>query len=283
MISSARHREVMEPSKLRGDPASVLGAVLEGTEDDATVTCPRYEILVALTEALATDSRSSTVRVITSRSTARAASREFVLATRLADLLAADAVALRVVEDDGIADALVGTPERVVGLVTTLPGDAFGLSTTDADVVADAGDALSDLWADARDFDVDAPAYSTVSESIAEEFGDDLRVDFDRAMSALASGGDGPDLDVVDVLIVLGAKHGVQLYDLSRWVEDAGIASRAKTSNAKRRLEDLGVVDADTIPTDSVGRPRQRLSLSDESTDASVEEFVESLRRTAAE
>ncbi|PHQ46924.1 hypothetical protein DJ68_04650, partial [Halorubrum sp. C3] len=67
----------------------------------------------------------------------------------------------------------------------------------------------------------------------------------------------------VTVSLLVAAKNDVLLYDISKWGEDVGIASKATFSRTKTRLEDLGVIDTEKVPID-VGRPRLRLKLGDE-------------------
>ena len=50
------------------------------------------------------------------------------------------------------------------------------------------------------------------------------------------------------------------LYDISRWGEDVGVASKATFSRAKSRLEDAALIRTEKVPID-VGRPRLRLTL----------------------
>jgi hypothetical protein len=66
--------------------------------------------------------------------------------------------------------------------------------------------------------------------------------------------------DEVALAILAGAKREVQLFELSTWGEDVGLASRATFSRVKIALEDRGVIETEKIPID-VGRPRQRLVL----------------------
>ena len=62
---------------------------------------------------------------------------------------------------------------------------------------------------------------------------------------------------------MLFRSHELQLYDISRWGEDTGVASKATFSRTKTRLEDRGLIDTTKVPID-VGRPRLRLLLGDE-------------------
>ncbi|PWG73380.1 hypothetical protein DF186_23370, partial [Enterococcus hirae] len=63
--------------------------------------------------------------------------------------------------------------------------------------------------------------------------------------------------------LLVAAKNDVLLYDISKWGEDVGIASKATFSRTKTKLEDMGLIDTEKVPID-VGRPRLRLKLGDD-------------------
>jgi hypothetical protein len=73
----------------------------------------------------------------------------------------------------------------------------------------------------------------------------------------------GDRLDPVTVGLLVGASHELEFSDLVEWGEDSGLASRAKFSRTKQRLEAAGIIDTDSVNI-GVGRPRQRLILADE-------------------
>jgi hypothetical protein len=77
------------------------------------------------------------------------------------------------------------------------------------------------------------------------------------------NGGADDNLDEVAISLLVAAKHEVQLYDISKWGEDVGLASKATFSRTKTRLEDQGLLDTEKIPMD-VSRPRLRLQLGNE-------------------
>jgi len=64
----------------------------------------------------------------------------------------------------------------------------------------------------------------------------------------------------VALTLLAAAKQEIQLYEISRWGEDVGLASKATFSRAKGRLEDQGMIATEKVPLD-VGRPRLRLQL----------------------
>jgi hypothetical protein len=67
----------------------------------------------------------------------------------------------------------------------------------------------------------------------------------------------------VTLSLLVAARNDVLLYDISKWGEDAGIASKATFSRTKTELEEQGAIETEKVPID-VGRPRLRLRLGDE-------------------
>ena len=75
--------------------------------------------------------------------------------------------------------------------------------------------------------------------------------------------GDEEDLSEVTVALLVAAKNEQLLYDISKWGEDTGVASKATFSRTKTNLEERGLIDTEKVPID-VGRPRLRLKLADD-------------------
>ena len=62
-------------------------------------------------------------------------------------------------------------------------------------------------------------------------------------------------LSIVEIMLILAARNEVLFYDVSKWGEDTGIASKATFSRAKSALEDAGLIETEKVPLD-IGRPR---------------------------
>lgn len=94
--------------------------------------------------------------------------------------------------------------------------------------------------------------------------GPDAVDDFDTVLESLTTArGDGDGLDEVTISLLVAAKNEELLYDISKWGEDVGIASKATFSRAKTTLEEMGLIDTEKVPID-VGRPRLRLRFAHE-------------------
>jgi DNA-binding MarR family transcriptional regulator len=81
----------------------------------------------------------------------------------------------------------------------------------------------------------------------------------------------------VTVSLLVAARNRELLYDISRWGEDVGLASKATFSRTKSQLEERGLLDTEKVPID-VGRPRLRLRLTDGLAEAPVAELTRKAR-----
>jgi hypothetical protein len=187
---------------------------------------------------------------------------DFLVASSAGDLVEADTLELRTLTED-VDNSLLVTPDRVVALVTA--GDRVaGLTTEDDEFVDTAFEAFEERFADADVYNLRTPSITRVRDTMEANIGEATRNDFDTVLSTLETArGDGEGLDEVTITLLVAAKNDVLLYDISKWGEDVGIASKATFSRTKTKLEELGLIDTEKVPID-VGRPRLRLKLGDE-------------------
>ncbi|WP_446685210.1 hypothetical protein [Haladaptatus pallidirubidus] len=135
------------------------------------------------------------------------------------------------------------------------------------------------VWENSDEFSFRTPPLSEVEESLEENIGSETKEDFMAVIENRDEIRSSGDINEVSVSLVIAAKNNILLYDISKWGEDTGVASKATFSRTKTQLEDLGVIDTEKVPID-VGRPRLRLKLADESmTDMSADEMVEEIEQ----
>ena len=223
------------------------------------------EPAAALIDALTAIDDPPTVQFLVTEDFLKWFRRDFHLASTAADMIDAGTLAMRVT-DGAVENTILVTDDTVLSLVTT-DGHAAGLTTDDEAFVQSMREQCSEAWADAATADLRTPPRSQVYETLTDTFGSDIKADYHAMLDALdttRSGGYGAtnsdDLNEVELAVLVGAKHEVQLFELSKWGEQAGLASKATFSRTKNRLEDEGIITTEKIPTD-IGRPRQRLML----------------------
>ncbi|WP_435118404.1 transcriptional regulator TbsP [Halolamina sp. C58] len=219
------------------------------------------------------DGEFPTVKLLADERLLKDVMDDFLVASNAADLVEAGSLELRTLEG-GVDNALLVTEARTIAVVTA--GDAVaGLATDDESFVGQAHEDYSARFEAAETFNLRTPAISRVRETMEDDIGEQSRTDFDAVLDSLETArGDGDGLDEVTISLLVAAKNDVLLYDISKWGEDVGIASKATFSRTKTRLEELGLIDTEKVPID-VGRPRLRLKLGDDRLhDADAEELA---------
>ncbi|WP_142858799.1 transcriptional regulator TbsP [Salinigranum halophilum] len=241
----------------------ILREVLSEGESELLVVNPTADVLESLVSvATVSEETLPTVRVIADESLLKDVVDDFIVASNAADLVEAGTLSLTT-GNAGDQNSLIVTEHAVLSLVTT--GERVAALVTDDDeFVESTYETYTTAWEEAPEFKLRTPSISVVRESLATDLSEDVQADFDTVLSSLQTArGDGQGLDEVTISLLVAAKNDILLYDISKWGEDIGIASKATFSRTKTKLEDLGLVDTEKVPID-VGRPRLRLKLGDD-------------------
>jgi hypothetical protein len=250
----------------------VIDSVLEADPDEVFLINPSPAVIEMVIETLSRRGDDRPVRLLAAEGVLKDAMEDFILASHAADLVEEGSLSMRVTALP--QTSLLVMPDRVVSLVAT--GDTLGGLATDDEAFLDTvSEAYEDAWADAEEFSLRTPSITRVRTTLEESIGPDALEDFDSMLASVETArGSGDDLDEVTISLLAAAKNEVLLYDISKWGEDVGIASKATFSRTKTELEELGLIDTDKVPQD-VGRPRLRLKLADERlADADAEELT---------
>lgn len=190
----------------------------------------------------------------------KSAVEDFILASQIAELVEQDTLSLRTTTD--IARNSLFVSDSQIITVLTLNGELTGLTSTDSDFVDTVRTTFLEEWEAGDTFSLRTPPLSRVTETLNEEFGEDVQDDFMMLLESVDTvPGENDELDEVTIALLVGANNNELLYDISKWGEDIGLASKATFSRTKTRLEDRGLIDTEKVPIE-VGRPRLRLLLS---------------------
>jgi len=240
----------------------VLEHVLEADDGPVYVTDPSAAVVEAVVEAISASEAAPTVRMLGHEDAFKPVFEDFLVASEAADHIAADALSMRVARDPD-ANPTVVAGETVTSLVDA-GARVGGLRTDEADLVAAAREDADARWEAADEYSLRTPPMSEVREQLGADLESGVQEDFTGMLDSLETArGDGDDLDEVTVSLLAAAKNEALLYDISRWGEDTGVASKATFSRTKSSLEDAGLIETEKVPID-VGRPRLRLTLADE-------------------
>ncbi len=251
----------------------VLAEFIEKGTDPLTVIGPSQTVIEHLVEVGTDADDPPTVRLLAARSTLKNATGDFIIAGRAADLVADGVLSMRTAESPPGNDIIIS--EKDVSALIVAGGSAGAVATDDEAFVGHTRGFYEDAWSDANEFSLRTPPLSRVRSTLGDDLGSDVEADFDAVLSSLETArGDGEGLDEVTISLLVAAKNAELLYDISKWGEDVGIASKATFSRTKTNLEDLGLLDTEKVPID-VGRPRLRLKFGDDRLeDANAEELA---------
>jgi hypothetical protein len=240
----------------------ILSDGISGANGDVIVVNPSRAAIGALVDVLAEGNISATVRLFAAEEPLKDLMDDFLVASTVADLVAAGTLAVRTLNAVPNS-ALVLSKESVVSLVESSE-QAAALAISDGTFVENTYADYDERWADAPEFSLRTPPRSRVLETLEDDIGPDPAADFRAVLASLDTArGDGHGLDEVTISLLVAARNGELLYDISKWGEDVGVASKATFSRTKTRLEDDGLLDTEKVPID-VGRPRLRLLLGDQ-------------------
>ncbi|MFT4956786.1 MAG: hypothetical protein ACI9PP_000578 [Halobacteriales archaeon] len=242
-----------------------LGEIVDETLSTATGTVylvnPSPDAIEAYVDKGNANKYDVTVRLLADYRTLKDVLEDFIVASSAADLLTRDELELKTLEDPP-TNPVIATKGEVVSLVTV--GDREGgIVTDDRSFVTEVRSGYEELWETADEHRLRTPPITEIKETLSTDLGEDAHEDFNGVLSSLETArGDGDGLDEVTISLLIAAKNEELLYDVSKWGEDIGLASKATFSRTKTKLEEMGLIDTEKVPVD-VGRPRLRLKLGD--------------------
>jgi hypothetical protein len=238
----------------------ILSDVLSGTTDDLLLVSPSEATLVDLIGVLSEHEDGPRVDVLADAATIKNVMEDFIVASKAADLLADDLLSLRA-SDSLATNPLLITDAAVMTLVTT-DSSVNGLTSEESAFVEDVRAEYRGQWDETEEYSLRTPPISEVNDGLAESLGEDAEGDFRAMLDSLETARGDDRLDEVTVSLLVAAKNEALLYDISKWGEDTGVASKATFSRTKTQLEEKGLIETEKVPIE-VGRPRLRLTLAD--------------------
>ena len=236
--------------------SSLLNAILEDESSDLLCTGFDEALVEALITVLRDKDGPPTIHLLTTESVLRWVRDDFDLASEAADLIESGTLSIQT-EEGALENQLVISKGSVISLVT-VGEHPVGLPTDHEEFVGAVNEKWNDRWNQSEEFSLRTPGRSQIEESLNEEFGSEVETDFRAMLDAVESTRNDESLDVVDICLLVAAKHEILLYDISNWGEEVGVASKATFSRRKANLEESGLIETEKVPID-VGRPRLRL------------------------
>jgi hypothetical protein len=240
---------------------------------------PSRAVLDALGVVGIESDRLPTFRVLASHEIAGWVRDAFITAARIETLAQEGVVEFRRSHVERDSPTIVG--EREAFPIVAIGESAKQFHTDDTEFVGDVHAECVDLWADAQPYGVRAPALPEALEQAEARLGQEFQRAFEQSLTVADEFENPAEFCPIRATLLLAAVHEILHYDVSRWGEDVGVASRASYSRRKSTLESEGVIEAETVVTD-LGATRHRLGLTDEYRQRIDEEGVESVLREVA-
>lgn len=244
------------------DVGGILESLLTAGESPMVIVAPSASTIAAYIDVASELGRVPAVQLLAEEETLSEVMEDFLIASRAADLVAAESLVIH--EGEVAAGTGLVVSEQQVAAIVPAGGQVAALTTDEAGFVNDAFEHYAKLFQGASEYSLRTPPLSRVRETLGAAMGPDAVEDFNAVLESLTTArGDGEGLDEVTISLLVAAKNEELLYDISKWGEDVGIASKATFSRAKTELEEMGLIDTEKVPID-VGRPRLRLRFAHE-------------------
>jgi hypothetical protein len=242
-----------------------LRQVIETADADVTVVAPNFETLQALGR-LDDPDWGDHVRILTTPQPLKRLRHEFTTATRIAEISSRNDVTIRTIDDqDATLQPLVLTESQVTTVLLSGMESVPTLRTSVEPVLENVHETVAALWRSAQTADISTPPYSQVMETVGENFDGSFEADVQTMLStAMGSRAMSDGLDEVHAFLLLAARNREQYRELTKWAERIQIGSPARFSTRKKELENAGLLTTEKIERETVGRPRQRLLLTDQ-------------------
>lgn len=256
---------------------ALLETVFAEVGDDALLVDPSSELLTALAQ-FGTQSEASvpSLRVLAPEETLKGLRSEFLTAAKAADLIEQDLLEFRITAG-ATGNTVVASEDALYALVE-VDGEFAALAAEDDDFIAGAYSSYADRFETSEPFALRTPGLTHAFDTLEAQLSTATRDDFETLLTTVETT-DTDGLDEVSLALLAAAKNTELLYEISKWGEDIGVASKATFSRSKTNLEDRGIIDTEKVPID-VGRPRLRLQLGDDELQAASAEELPGLVRS---
>ena len=255
-------------------PAKIIELIFSAAAPGATyyVVDPPSAFMTGLGAGMDAAEGLPEVRLLSARPPLRELRQDFLAASKAANHVEDGSLRIRErTRPDGEPIRRTETPlilgEGAIHAPLSL-GDGRGsrLSGRGGTFQREARERCDRLWEESQEFQLRAPARDRVAETLEAEMGRQFREDFEESLTQASSMRNPAEFEEVTAALIVAGKHEVLHYELSRWGERIGLASKATFSRRKSRLEDMDVLETEPVET-GVGRPRQRLVLADKYAD----------------
>lgn len=167
--------------------------------------------------------------------------------------------------DDPLSNYFIDDSQAAMFVETT--GDYVKVDVLDPETREELLDGFEYRWRRSTEREPPAPTLSRVvvsaKDSVSTEFADSLETDMYKLQHNNSQG------ELITVVLLLAAKHGEMLQDIYEWTEGLSLATQGTVSKFKLDLSEKGFIHTEQV-SDGIGRPPQKLSLTEEWADTDI-------------
>ncbi len=230
------------------------------TESELSLLRPPPPLLYRLVDVGQSHHSLPTVSVLADWELLRSMREEFMTAARAANLVADGTLELRECPETAATPVVVGDEAYAPLFVE----DSLVVEdVTDSEFPAEARSAFQRHWDGAEEFPLRTPPLDRVIETAGSRLGSETRGDLVEGLTAADEMRNPTEFDEVTAVLIVAARNGELLYDVSRWAEEVGLSSTATVSRRKTSLEERGVIETVDVRSEAHGRVRQQLALAE--------------------
>lgn len=241
---------------------------------NALVVNPSTTFLQQLIMALSESDPQGHVRIAAEEDVLKTIRNEFIVAAKTSELVE-DGIIEVVQTTENMSSGVMITDDMMSGLIDLESTLAL---TEQQELESEVEEAVEDVWRSSESFQLRTPSFETIHSTMSEDISEEVADEYQQVLDYVGSFEPESKFDEVAVALLVAARNNLLLYDISKWGEDSGLASKATFSRTKTHLESMGHIHTEKVPID-VGRPRLRLTLSDELEGISIEDTVTTIQQ----
>lgn len=238
----------------------------ECDSDDVKLVISDIELIIEVVDQISAN-EDTDFEVIIPESEARQVQLNFPLNSKTAELVKQNRLSLYSTETKPLSNIVLDGSD-FYNLIRLGEIEQFAKST-DKDHSTKIDEEFTRMKDTSELIKLDILAWSVLLTQLEETVDTETRREFERLIEAARIENLGA-LDDISVAIIAAAQSGALLNDLGNWAEEVHLASKATFSRRKQNLEEEGIIYTEKVPIE-VGRPKQRLLLSDDVDDIGIQ------------
>ncbi len=230
--------------------------VPEIISDDSVILNPSENLTKHIIDGMFESEESTHAKIIADENVLRSLRKDFLTSSKTAELIEIEHLELMSMNEEQISGCIIKSGNSLRCVVDIIDSVVISEQQHYDDDVQNSVESIS-----TENYNIRTPPLQNIYDSMREKLGDEVANDYKSVIDGVEQFGSGiGEMDEIAAALLVAAQHGVLLYDVSKWGEDCGLASKATFSRTKTTLEERGYIVTEKVPIE-VGRPRLKLQL----------------------